>query len=139
MNRRATSACQNLLAGLPRRLEFPSHVYLRQQLFSTTSPSCSSQPIEPVRLPPEQYADLKDLMKALVDRTARESNGWKHTPSLRGTEQRLTASLVNATMEGRAPSVEKMAYSAGEPVGMDGEEETHDGSISPGTFIETRR
>jgi hypothetical protein len=79
-------------------------------------------------------------MRVLVDRAALEpTKGWKHTRTLRGTEKRLTANLFKSTTGERGPSIEKMSYNAGGLIGEDGEGEINDGSISPGTFIETRR
>jgi hypothetical protein len=77
-------------------------------------------------------------MMKLID-TAGGRKGWTYTPSLRGTEKKLTASLINPTLPGRGPSMEKMTYNAGEPFIEDGESEANDGSISLGSFIETRR
>lgn len=82
---------------------------------------------------------MKNLMETLITHTSREPNGWTHTPSLRGMEKRLTAKILNAATRGRGSSLEKIAYSAGEPMSVDVEPEANDASLSPGTFIETRR
>jgi hypothetical protein len=134
MNRlgRAANACQNLLAGLPRRVETSSHLHLRYQLFSTASPSHNTQAEK------ADHNQLTNLTLKLINLTSQAPTGWTHTHSLRGTEKRLTASLINPTM-GRAPSIEKTTYNTGEPMDIDREVEVNDGSISPGTFIETRR
>jgi hypothetical protein len=135
LNRKATSACRKFLTGLPRRVKSPGHTDFLCKSFSTSS-CCYSEATDPL----PQLKELKDLVRVLVDRAAQEpTKGWKHTHTLRGTEKRLTASVVKGTTGKRGPSIEKMLYNAGGLTGEDGEGEINDGSISPGTFIETRR
>ena len=135
LNRRTTAVCQNFLVGLHRHAATSSHIYFRYQSFSTALPSYSSQTSGP------HDVEVRDTLLKLIDRTSRPPTGWKHTPSLRGEERRLTASIVKPTAQGRTLSIEKMSYNTREPLNIDpdAEEEAYDGSISPGTFIETRR
>lgn len=131
MNRRAILGCQKRLVGLSRRAESSGHAYFRCRWFSTTLRNCNETAKALL------YPEFKRLVEQMIGHNTQETKGWSHSYKRRGTERRLSATLRNATLRG--PSAEKMTYDAGEAF-SDGEGgEGRDISLSPGTFIETRR
>ncbi|KAF9467999.1 hypothetical protein BDZ94DRAFT_1232514 [Collybia nuda] len=75
----------------------------------------------------------------LIDHTARETKGWTHTRTSRGTEKRLEAKVKHGVQNTRVPSIEQRIFEASDLEFEDLEEDTGGGSLPPGTFIETRR
>ena len=76
----------------------------------------------------------------VIDRAApaQANSEWKHTPSHRGEEKRLLASLQNAAAS-RSPSKDKEAYEDDSFSDVEDGEALGLTSLSLGTFVEARR
>ena len=76
----------------------------------------------------------------VIDRAAptQANSEWKHTPSHRGEEKRLLASLQNAAAS-RSSSKEKEAYEGDSFSDIEDGESLGLASLPLGTFVETRR
>jgi hypothetical protein len=73
----------------------------------------------------------------IIDGAAQDRKGWHPTPSSRGAEKRLTASIKTAESSARARSLEKVRHDAGEELVEDDDSSSE--IFEPGTFVETRR
>ncbi|RDB26126.1 Exoribonuclease II, mitochondrial [Hypsizygus marmoreus] len=137
MHRRASRSCQNILSTLPRHSDTSFYHSFRHQ--STSVHFSHRKKADPKHtLSKEHYLDVKNITKKIIDRVAHQPHDWKHTPSLRGTEKRLAATLQNASSNRRGPSADKLAYLASEEP-MDEDTGEFAPAVALGTFVETRR
>jgi len=124
---------------LPLRPRTATNAFLR---FASTSPRHpkANRTSHYGSLSKTEFQKLKRHTMTVIDRAApaQANSEWKHTPSHRGEEKRLLASLQNAAAS-RSPSKDKEVYEDdsfsdvgdGEALGLS--------SLPLGTFVETRR
>ncbi|GLB40349.1 hypothetical protein LshimejAT787_0802200 [Lyophyllum shimeji] len=135
MHRRATLSCQATLSGqrlLDGLSRCPKHASIRRQS------SAASRRRPPPNLTEEQLKNVKQITKKIIDRIARQPPDWKHTPTLRGEEKRLAASIKLDASSNRPMSMEKAAFEADQDLGEE-EGEASGAPLPLGTFVETRR
>ncbi|KAJ7126750.1 hypothetical protein C8R44DRAFT_667467 [Mycena epipterygia] len=94
------------------------------------------------RVLPPQIDAISALTEQIIDTAALQQppEGWRHTPELRGSENRLKNAIQTINSASRAPSMDKHAFEvAGDAAGLSDESPDDEEGFTPGTFVELRR